>query len=82
MERIKPKSVRDAQLVGDHDTLSRMGREGARQRQLNRNRRKKQSIAMILKGIQENRYAANEHILTPDGEEGEFPDGIIPGGML
>ena len=32
----------------------------------------------LEKGFRENRFQANEHIVSPDGEIGEFPDGVIP----
>lgn len=74
----KPRKILDAQLAGDYDALSKMGIKGARQAHLNRINRKKQHAELIEKGVMQNRYEANEHIISPDGEQGEFPDGIIP----
>lgn len=73
----KPENVRRAQLVGDHLVLVEMGRNGAKQAQLNRASAEKRRLAILEEGMRQNRYQANEHIVTPDGEEGEFPDGVI-----
>lgn len=73
----KPEGVRKAQLERDVDALSAMGRNGARQAQINHALAKKRRLTAMKKGMLENHYQANEHIVTPDGEEGEFPDGII-----
>lgn len=62
----KPKQVREAQLAGDHDALSRMGQKGSRQAQLNRIILKKEREAIIKEGIKQNQLEANEHIVDPD----------------
>lgn len=62
----KPEQVRKAQLVGDHDALSRMGQKGSRQAQLNRIVREKVREAIIKDGIKQNQLEANEHIVDPD----------------
>lgn len=73
----KPEVVRNARLKGDTDALSAMGHNGGKQTQLNRALTEKRRLAIMEEGMRQNRHQANEHIITPDGEEGEFPDGII-----
>lgn len=73
----KPKRIRNAQLEGNGNVLSVMGSNGGKQTQLNHANAEKRRLAIMEEGMRQNRIQANEHIVTPDGEEGEFPDGII-----
>jgi hypothetical protein len=73
----KPIEVRKARVAGKLPLLSRMGSNGNRIKQRYRIRLEKQRLAILEEGMWQNHIQANEHIVTPDGEEGEFPDGII-----
>lgn len=73
----KPKEVREAQLNGDTETLSEMGHNGAEGKARSKTIAKKRLLNMHAKSMVEKMREANEHIVTPDGDDGEFPDGII-----
>lgn len=77
MER-KPEGIRRAQKEDDVEALSVMGHNGARQAQINRTIAEKRRLEMLKAGMWQNHIQANEHIVGPNGEPGEFPDGIIP----
>ena len=62
----KPENVRLAVFADDRTALSRMGRKGSRQAQLNRIVLKKEREAIIKSGIEQNQLEANEHIVDPD----------------
>ena len=77
----KPFSVVMAQDLGDHERLSELGRIGglkaARLRKARKAKAEKRIAGRLAAEMLELQVQANEHILTPDGEEGIFPDGVV-----
>lgn len=70
----KPEQVRRAQLAGDHDALSKMGRKGskasAEKRRLNREHRQQERdlrAAMLAEDLERAQQERNENI-TPEGD--------------
>jgi len=72
--RERPKNVLAAIIRNDHEALSLMGMLGGIASQKARRIKK----ARFAREVWEMRVQANEHILTPDGQDGPCPDGIIP----
>ena len=72
--RERPKQVLDAILNADYATLSILGYLGGKASGRARRARK----ARFAKEIFEIQIQTNEYILGLDGEDGSYPDGIIP----
>ncbi len=76
----KPFNVQRARLNHDRDALVRMGKKGAKasaEKRHEEQQLKDFRAAERAEELLEARYQSNEHILSPEGEDGEFPDGII-----
>ena len=67
-----PKSVREAQLAGDHDALSRMGHRGGKNSALNRTRRLLLiDVAEMSAAIKLREFISEQEALystSPDGD--------------
>jgi hypothetical protein len=78
--RYIPDVVLLAKECGDVFTLSVLGRAGGLATQEKRRKEKAKAAAVarrLAAEMFEFQIQGNEHILTPDGQEGPFPDGVV-----
>ncbi len=69
--------IQEAIFGHDTATLIAAGRKSAQIRREKKARELRIKNAQIAREMLERAIECNEHILTPDGEDGVFPDGVI-----
>ena len=78
LEVIRRSATDDPQAQKHQMAMSRKGGQVSALNRIRRQAEKEIEAKQVKKDLLQSHIESNEHILTLDGEDGEFPDGNIP----